>query len=160
MKKLLVTACCLPLFLMANADYTSAPDFARPDATGHKVQLSRLKGKVVLLDFWATWCTGCKTEIPWYVEFADKYRRDGLTAVGVAMDEEGWSVVKPFLAEKMKLNYPVVIGDKVLARQFGELNSLPVTLLIDRKGRIAYSHTGIVDRAHFEAKIRELLAAR
>jgi cytochrome c biogenesis protein CcmG/thiol:disulfide interchange protein DsbE len=158
MQKSMAVACLLPLLLMADAGYTRAPDFARLDAAGHKVQLSKYKGKVVLLDFWATWCTGCKTEIPWYVEFTGKYRNSGLAAIGVAMDEEGWSVVKPFLAEKLKLNYPVVVGDKVLAQQFGGINSLPVTLLIDRQGRIAYSHTGIVDRDEFEGKIRELLA--
>ncbi len=122
------------------------------------MQLSRYKGKVVLLDFWATWCTGCKTEIPWFMQFTDRYRSEGLATIGVAMDDEGWSVVKPFLAEKMKLNYPVVIGDKTLTMQFGGVESLPLTLLIDRQGRIAWSHAGIVDREEFEAKIRELLA--
>ena len=159
MRRLILFTCLIPAFLMADTDFTRAPDFRRQDDAGHKVQLSKYKGKVVLLDFWATWCTGCKQEIPWYVEFMNKYRERGLAAVGVAMDDEGWSVVKPFLAEKMKLNYPVVCGDKTLAQQFGGMNSLPVTLLIDRQGRIAYSHTGVVDRAEFEGKIQELLAS-
>jgi cytochrome c biogenesis protein CcmG/thiol:disulfide interchange protein DsbE len=128
------------------------------DATGHKVRLSRYRGKVVLLDFWATWCTGCKEEMPWYVEFADKYKKTGLAVVGIAMDDEGWSVVKPFLAEKMKLNYPVVTGDNAMTKQFGGIKQLPVTLLIDRQGNIAYSHVGVVDKAKFESEIQELLA--
>ena len=111
MRKSLVLACILPLFVFADAITERAPDFTRVDAAGHKVRLSKYHGKVVLLDFWATWCTGCKQEIPWYMEFADKYRKRGLAAVGVAMDDEGWKVVRPFLAEKMKINYPVVIGD-------------------------------------------------
>jgi peroxiredoxin len=158
MRKSLFLACLLPLFVLADATTERAPDFTRVDATGHTVRLSKYRGKVVLLDFWATWCTGCKEEIPWYVEFADKYRKSGLAAVGVAMDDEGWKVVKPFLAEKMKITYPVVIGDTPLAQQFGGINSLPVTLLIDRQGRIAYSHSGVIDRAEFEGNIQELLA--
>lgn len=151
-------ACLVPLFLFAGADRKRAPDFARVDATGHKVRLSKYKGKVVLLDFWATWCTGCKEEIPWYVEFAAKYRKSGLAVLGVSMDDDGWKVVKPFLAEKMKIPYPVIIGDNALAKQFGGMDSLPVTLLIDRQGRIAYSHNGVVNRTQFEGEIQELLA--
>jgi peroxiredoxin len=158
MRKLLAVAVLVPLFLMADTGYTRAPDFARVDDSGHKLQLSKLKGKVVLLDFWATWCTGCKQEIPWYVEFESKYKKSGLDAVGVAMDDEGWQVVKPFLKDHLHLNYPVVVGDKTLARQFGGVDMLPVTLLIDREGRIAYSHTGVVNRDEFEKKIQELLA--
>jgi len=159
MRKLLIFACLIPLFLPAEIDRRRAPDFTRVDATGHKLRLSQYKGKVVLLDFWATWCTGCKQEIPWYIEFADKYKKGGLAVVGVSMDEEGWKVVRPFLAEKMQIPYPVVIGDNAIAKQFGGLDSLPVTLLIDRKGNIAYSHTGVVNRAEFEGKIQELLAS-
>jgi peroxiredoxin len=158
MQKRFVLACLLPVILFADADRKRVPDFTRVDATGHTIRLSKYKGKVVLLDFWATWCTGCKEEIPWYVEFAARYRKSGLAVLGVSMDEDGWKTVKPFLAEKMKLTYPVVIGDDALAHQFGGINSLPVTLLIDRQGRIAYSHTGVVDRAKFEGEIQELLS--
>jgi peroxiredoxin len=160
MRKTLLLACLVPLLVVAAADRKQAPDFTRVDASGHNVRLSNYRGQVVLLDFWATWCTGCKQEIPWYIEFADKYRKDGLAVLGVAMDDEGWKVVKPFLAEKLKLNYPVVIGDQALARQFGGIENLPVTLLIDRQGRIADSHIGVVDRAKFEGEIQELLRAR
>ncbi|HEV2402505.1 MAG TPA: TlpA disulfide reductase family protein [Candidatus Sulfotelmatobacter sp.] len=133
-----------------------APDFTLPDSTGSPIKLSAFKGKVVLLDFWATWCTGCKVEIPWYVEFENKYGKDGLTAIGVSMDEDGWKSVKPFL-EEHKLNYPVVIANQDLANQYGGLPSLPVTLLIDRNGKIAESHAGMVDKIAFENKIKALL---
>ena len=159
MKRSLVLACFVPLFVFAGANTESAPDFTRVDATGHKIRLSKYKGKVVLVDFWATWCTGCKEEIPWYMEFAEKYRKSDFAAVGIAMDDDGWKVVKPFLAEKLTITYPVVIGDTSLARQFGGINSLPSTLLIDRQGRIAYSPSGVVDKAEFEGRIRELLAS-
>lgn len=134
----------------------TTPDFTLPDSTGSPIKLSAYKGKVVLLDFWATWCTGCKVEIPWYVEFQNKYGKDGLTAIGVSMDDDGWKSVKPFL-EEHKLNYPVVIANQDLANRYGGLPSLPMTLLIDRNGKIAESHAGMVDKDAFENKIKALL---
>ena len=134
-----------------------APDFTLDDSTGSPVKLSAYKGRVVLLDFWATWCTGCKVEIPWYVEFQNKYRKDGLAAIGVSMDEDGWKSVKPFL-EEHKLNYPVVIANQDLANRYGGLPSLPMTLLIGRDGKIAESHAGMVDKDAFENKIKTLLS--
>ncbi len=136
-----------------------APDFTLNDSGGSPVKLSAYKGNVVLLDFWATWCTGCKVEIPWYVEFQNKYRNDGLIAIGVSMDDDGWKSVKPFL-EEHKLNYPVVIANQELTSRYGGLPSLPVTLLIDRDGKIAESHAGMVDKDVFEKKINTLLLAK
>jgi cytochrome c biogenesis protein CcmG/thiol:disulfide interchange protein DsbE len=90
------------------------------------------------------------------VEFQNKYRKDGLAAIGVSMDDDGWKSVKPFL-EEHKLNYPVVIGNQDLASRYGGLPSLPMTLLIDRNGKIAESHAGMVDKDAFENKIKALL---
>ena len=125
MKKLILCACVIPLLAMAAGERKAAPDFSREDATGAQLRLSQYRGKVVLLDFWATWCTGCKQEMPWYMEFADKYKADGLAVIGVSMDDEGWKVVKPFLAEKMKLNYPVIVGDAKLAGRHTEASREP-----------------------------------
>jgi peroxiredoxin len=143
--------------VLAAADRDPAPDFTLPGANGVLVQLSRYQGKVVLLDFWATWCHGCKTEIPWYIEFNRKYKKSGLVVIGVSMDDEGWKVVKPFLKQK-KMNYPVVVGNDDLAKRYG-LQEMPLTLLIDRQGKIAVSHTGVVDKDAFEGELRTLLAA-
>ena len=141
-----------------------APNFILTDAKGDTINLSTYKGKVVLLDFWATWCGGCKTEIPWYMEFDAKYKDRGLAVIGVSMDEDGWKSVKPFLAldkdpetgGHTAMKYPVVIGSDSLAKQYN-LTSMPMTLLIDRGGRIAVSHTGLVEKDDWENKIQSLL---
>ena len=130
-------------------------DFTLIDSKGASVKLSDYKGKVVLLDFWATWCGGCKVEIPWYMEFQNTYKEKGLSVVGVSMDDDGWKSVKPFIAEN-KINYPIVIGNSDLGTQFG-VSALPVTLLIDRNGKIAESHAGMVDKDAFEREIQVLL---
>ena len=135
-----------------------APSFSLIDAAGAPVRLSDYKGRVVLLNFWATWCHGCKTEIPWYMEFQKNYTRRGLTVIGASMDDDGWKIVKPFVKAK-KLNYPVVIASDALAKEYG-LGAMPMSVLIDRNGRIADSHSGVVDQSAWEAEIRKLLDER
>jgi cytochrome c biogenesis protein CcmG/thiol:disulfide interchange protein DsbE len=144
----------------ATSSRKPAPLLSLRNAKGAPVKLSDYKGKVVLLDFWATWCTGCKLEIPWFMEFEKKYGAEGLTAIGVALDEDGWGTVKAYLAEH-PITYPVVLGDMdILEKRFGLPASLPVTILIDRSGRIASTHAGVVDKDKFETDIRQLLAER
>jgi peroxiredoxin len=166
-RRLFLSLCAAPLLtvrplaagtadtIIAGAQRKMAPDFTLRDAKGQPLTLSAYRGKVVLLDFWATWCGGCKVEIPWYVEFDKKYRDQGLAVIGVSMDKEGMKVVKPFLAQK-NMEYPVVIGNDALAKKYN-LTAMPLTLLIDREGRIAVSHAGIVDKDNFESNIKELL---
>ena len=137
------------------AQRAAAPDFTLSDAKGKPIALSEYKGKVVLLDFWATWCTGCKVEIPWYMEFEKKYKRRGLASIGVAMDEEGWKTVTPYLRKK-PINYQIVVGDANFAKAYN-VESLPVTLLIDRHGRIADAHVGMVEKDAWEQEILTLL---
>jgi cytochrome c biogenesis protein CcmG/thiol:disulfide interchange protein DsbE len=143
---------------VAASQRVAAPDFTLDDAGGNAIRLRDYRGKVVLLDFWATWCTGCKVEIPWYMEFQKKYARRGLSSIGVAMDEEGWEKVRPYLRQK-PIGYPIVVGDAVVAKTYG-VTSLPVTLLIDRQGRIADAHTGMVKKSAWEREIQALLRER
>jgi len=144
-----------PADLTAANSRKTASSFTLSDSKGASVKLSDYKGRVVLLDFWATWCGGCKVEIPWYMEFQSKYKDKGLSAIGVSMDEDGWKSVRPFL-EKNPMNYSVVVGNPDLAKLYG-VDSMPMTLLIDRDGKIAASHVGMVDKDAFESEIQILL---
>jgi peroxiredoxin len=142
---------------MAGAkDRKAAPDFALKDARGADVKLSDYRGKVVLLNFWATWCGPCKVEIPWFVDFEDKFRDRGFAVIGVSMDEDGWQAVKPYIREK-SVNYRVVLGTDAIAKSYGGIESLPTTLLIDRDGRIAAEHVGLVGKSTYEQQIGKLL---
>lgn len=144
--------------IAAPSQRKDAPGFVLADSNGAAVNLASYKGKVVLLDFWATWCGGCKVEIPWYIDFASKYKDRGLAVIGVSMDDGGWKLVKPFIAAK-RVNYPVVIGDAGLAKKYG-LEAMPMTLVIDRDGKIAVSHTGLVDKAGFDGEVRAVLGEK
>ena len=133
-----------------------APDFALRDIDGKTVRLSDFKGKVVLVDFWATWCGPCKIEIPWFIEFERKHKDKGFAVIGISMDEEGWEVVKPFLS-RLNVNYRVVIGNDSTAQSYGGVEALPTTFLIDREGRIAATHVGLASKRDFEDGIEQLL---
>ncbi|HUB77750.1 MAG TPA: TlpA disulfide reductase family protein [Bryobacteraceae bacterium] len=138
-------------------DRHAAPDFALKDADGKTVHLSDYKGKVVLLDFWATWCGPCRIEIPWFEEIERTRKDKGLEVLGVSMDDNGWEDVKPFLAQ-MKVNYRVVIGDDTTAQKYGGVDSLPTTFLIDKQGKIAAIHIGLDGgRKDFEDGVDALL---
>lgn len=139
-----------------NKDRKAAPDFELKDVNGKVVRLSDYRGKVVLLDFWATWCGPCGIEIPWFTEFQRKYKDRGFTVLGVSMDDGGWKDVKPFVAEK-KINYQIVLGDDKTSDQYGSVEALPTTFVIDREGRIASVHVGLVDKKEFDDAIQKLL---
>ena len=146
---------------------TASPDFTLKDLEDHDVSLSQFKGKVVLVNFWATWCLPCRLEIPWLIELQDKYGARGFTVLGVAMDEEGKSVVTPFVQnerfelgkERRNMNYPVLIGNDATTQKFGGLIGFPTSILISADGRIvrrfdgllSYDETNICIRSQLEA---------
>jgi peroxiredoxin len=144
----------VPFHLVVNTP-KNAPDFALRDSDGKVIRLSDYRGKVVLVDFWATWCGGCKEEIPWYLDFQKKYGTKGFTAIGIAMDS-GFEVVRPFMAAH-QMNYPVVIGGMNLLAKYGNNGAMPATYLVAPDGTIVDYKVGIVDRAEFEKKIRTML---
>ena len=136
-----------------------APDFTLKDEAGRDVTLSDYRGKVVLLNFWATWCGPCKIEMPWFVAFQRKYKDQGFTVIAVSLDEEGWDVVRPFV-EEYGLNFPVVVGTDGMADEFGGVAALPTTFIIDNEGWITSSHMGLVGRGEYEEEIEALLCAQ
>ncbi len=133
-----------------------APDFTLRNAAGARVTLSSYKGKAVLLNFWATWCGGCKLEIPWLIDFETRYKAQGFEVVGVAMDDDGWKKITPSVAEK-KMNYTVLLGNDDVAKRYG-VEAMPMTLLIDRGGKLAALHIGTLDPNVCEGEIRRLLS--
>ena len=134
----------------------TARDFALNDSDGALIRLSDYKGRVVLLNFWATWCHGCVLEIPWLIEFQERYKDTGLAVIGISMDED-WKPVKAFVKEK-KVNYPVVIDNQGVGKLYS-LNAMPMTLLIDRGGQIVASYMGVVDKSTCEKELHTLLQA-
>lgn len=134
-----------------------APDFALKDENGATVRLSDYRGKVVLLNFWATWCGPCKVEIPWFVQFESEYKDKGFAVIGISMDEGGWDDVKPYL-RRLKVNYRVLMGNDEVAVRYGGVEALPTSFLIDRDGRIASTHVGLVSKRDYQADIDALLA--
>jgi len=132
-------------------------DFTLKDVAGKSVRLSDFRGKVVLLDFWATWCGPCKVEIPWFVEFQHKYGARGLQVVGISVDDTV-EKLKPFVTQ-FKMNYPVLQGlnhDDV-QEAYGPMWGLPVTTVISRDGKICDKHIGMGSKSRFEDAIRSLL---
>jgi thiol-disulfide isomerase/thioredoxin len=139
------------------AEHPLAPDFSLLQLSGPSLRLSDYRDKVVLLDFWATWCDPCREEIPHFVELQDKYRDQGLQIIGVSMDD-GPEPVRDFYRH-FKMNYPVVMGTATTGELYGGVLGLPIAFLIDRDGRIYSKHVGSTDTSVFEKEIKTLLWA-
>ena len=140
------------------AVHSVAPDFSLMDLNRQPLDLANYRGKVVLLDFWATWCTPCRGEIPHFVEFQDKYRDQGLQVIGISMDD-GPKPVREFY-QQFKMNYPVALGNEKVADAYGGVLGLPVTFLIERDGRIAAKYVGEVQMPTLDQGIESLLQAK
>lgn len=129
-----------------------APEFAVKDLGDKEVKLADYRGKVVLINFWATWCDPCREEIPWLINMQNKYADKGFTVLGLAMDEEGKQVVAPFVAkerfdvngQKLPMNYPIVIGNEGVAEKFGGLLGYPTSVLISKDGKQLKRVTGVI----------------
>ena len=133
-----------------------APAWALKDLSGAVVSFEQFKGKVVVIDFWATWCPPCREEIPGYIALASKYAKDGLVIVGISLDQAGPEVVKAF-ASKAGINYPLVMGDEGVVAAFGGVEGIPTTFLIDRTGQLRDRKVGLVEKAEYEKRILAVL---
>ena len=153
--------------LVAPENRKPAPAFHLVSNSGKAMQVSDYRGKIVLLNFWATDCGGCKIELPSLIAIENTYHDAAFTTVGISMDiswenlknaDEAWTRVKPFIVSH-KLNYPILMGDDSLFKSYG-LDALPATFLIDKSGRIAATYVGIVSQSDVEANIKTLLSQK
>lgn len=135
-----------------------APDFELTALDGKRVKLSDYRGKAVLLNFWATWCSPCKVEMPWFVELQKQYGSDGLVILGIAMDDSEAPKIAAFASE-LGVNYPVLLGTDQVSEEYGNVEFLPTSFYIDRGGKIIGKGTGLLGRKEIEENVRKALAS-
>jgi thiol-disulfide isomerase/thioredoxin len=138
---------------------TEAPDFTLQSLDGKSLRLSDLRGKAVLLNFWATWCVPCKIEMPWLVELQNEYGPQGLQIVGVAMDDSSKEDIAKF-AKDMGVNYPVLLGKEAVGDAYGGVPALPESFFISRDGKIVDKILGLRGRSDLEDAVKMTLNAR
>ena len=138
------------------ARVTEAPDFTLESLDGKSMRLSDLRGKAVLLNFWATWCAPCKIEMPWFVELQSEYGPQGLQIVGVAMDDSSTEDIAKF-AKEMGVNYPVLLGKEAVGEAYGGVPALPESFFIGRDGKIVDKIIGLRGKADIEDSIKKAL---
>ena len=144
--------------LVGNVEGIQAPDFELVSLDGQKVKLSDYRGKAVLLNFWATWCPPCKVEMPWFVDLQNKYAKDGLVVLGVAMDDSEPQKISEF-AHEMGVNYQVLLGTDKVSDDYGDVQYLPTTFYINREGKIVQKAAGLFDRKQVEDDVKKALSA-
>jgi thiol-disulfide isomerase/thioredoxin len=147
-----------PSKMVGDVRGVAAPNFDLATLDGHRVKLSDYRGKAVLLNFWATWCSPCKVEMPWFVELQKKYGNDGLVILGIAMDDSDAPKIAQFASE-MGVNYPVLLGTDKVSEQYGNVEFLPTSFYIDREGKIIGKGTGLLGRGEIEDNVRKALAS-
>jgi peroxiredoxin len=159
MRKVLVV--CVLFSIVAGCakkqpDYGYAPPFILPDVDGNQISLSDFQGKVIIVAFWATWCTGCVAEIPHFIELYGQYKDQGLEIIAISLDEGGADDVRPFL-KKRPVNYTMLIGNEDISKQYNTKGILPTTFVIDRTGKIRSKYVGYRKKTVFEKDIKMLL---
>lgn len=149
-----------------NANKPNEPNVTFPELQGGNLALSSLKGKVVLVNFWATWCEPCREEIPWLIAFQNQYQNQGFTIVGAAIDVQGTPVVAPFVqktefdvdGKQMTMSYPIVLANLDIQEKFGGLIGYPTSILVSRDGKVVKRYIGEVDRSELQKDIQTQLA--
>jgi peroxiredoxin len=136
------------------ADYESAPDFKLTDLDGKKITLADYEGKVLFVNFWATWCPPCRQEIPGFIKLYEKYKDDGLVILGVAVSDKE-KTVKAYV-DRFEINYPVAMGDMKIIRDYEPGNAIPATIIVDRTGKIYHKHVGYMEQSQVEKIFKDL----
>jgi peroxiredoxin len=152
---LIILALSLGLVASATAQ-KKAPNFTLKTGDGKSYELFQNKGKVIVVNFWATWCGPCRKEIPDFIEVYKKYKDQGVEIVGVSLDQGGWEKVNPFVKQN-NINYPVVLDNGTVASTFGKIQFIPTTFIIDPSGNIVDEHTGGMTKAMLESKIKQYM---
>jgi len=152
-----IAAGCAPAHTQQSLLNRRAPEFSRSDLHGAHIDLAQYRGKVVLLNFWATWCGPCRIEMPRFIQWQKTYAAQGLQVLGVSIDDSV-APVGPFV-QKLQVNYPVVMGDAHLGDLYGGVYGVPVTFLIDRQGIVRARFDGEPDLGALESAVQKLLAA-
>ncbi len=147
-----------PGLRVTSAEHPFAPEFSLPDMSGQQLRLSDYRGKVVLLDFWATWCEPCREEVPHFVELQNKLGDRGFQIIGISMDD-GPEPVHDFYRQ-FKMNYPVVMGNAQIGELYGGVLGLPIAFVIGRDGRLYSRHIGAADISLLEREIETQLQAQ
>jgi len=132
-----------------NDDYPQAPEFTLEDLNGNKISLSDLNGKVIFLNFWATWCGPCKAEIPHFIEAYKEYKDKGMEIIGISVDRTGAKSVIKF-AEKYKINYPVAMYTLDIIKDYRPGNAIPVTIIIGPNGKIRHKKVGYTEKKYLK----------
>lgn len=135
-----------------------APDFTLKNRDGEPFTLSEQEGKVVVLNFWATWCAPCRKEIPDFMELHKELKDDDVLFAGISLDEEGWEKVRPY-AKDMGINYPIMVDNGRVSRDYGPIRAIPTTFIINKKGKVEYVAPGMLTKEKLKP-ILEKLAAR
>ena len=156
-----IVALMMILFTATHAvseEKTKAPNFSLKTFDGKVIELASLKGKVVIINFWATWCPPCRAEIPDFIKVYEQYKSKGLVIIGIALDEDGWTKVKPFVSEN-KMTYPIVLGTPEVVQRYGGISGIPTTFAVDTNGYIAAMQVGMLSGDALESEVKSLLAA-
>jgi len=165
MKTRIFLSAVLSIFVLVLADahlafsqdneFPEAPHFVLEDLNGNEITLDDFKGKVLFLNFWATWCPPCREEIPGFVDIYEIYNDEGMEILGVSLDRRGKEVVRKF-AEKYEINYPMAMGNNQLIQDYQPGQYIPTTIVIDRQGRIRDKHVGYLDKTLIEKYFLQL----